>query len=683
MDTSNERSVSDNQGADASGESFWRPVETPSDALIERPAEASEAMAMDAWSSNFADTETSAPAQGQSSAMASPTAAIPGWDPVGADHAPAEPAPSMSWAPSEPVNTPNTLSTPAPQAPMMAAGLSGLGSFSASQAPQATQAPTLQVSPWPETQTPEPMSHAENFASTPVDGVGFSSTTSAASFPASFEVDSTSFEPVRATGFDPVGSGFDPVGSGFDSPAEQSSFEPTAFAGAAFEPVAFDAAPIEPGSFVAPAASWSPVEASLMSPQAGLTPAAAALLGKPVPGAHATSATTDEEPKSRFGRAKKAKSTDEFGSAPKPAKSKEPKAEKTDKTTKTEKVKKSKNDDALVSNVGEGAKKSRFSRGEKAAKVESERASATTSEGGSRFSRKFVIPGAMALVGLLGGGGYVALSGGSPSATGPISSVPVVTPASEAPASSTPGGSSAETTVAGSAGVPDDLALTDPAPASGALGDDELGFETPIEPIQVVEEPDPTELDSAAPVATAPVTTAPIATEPVAAQPVATQPVATKPVATQPASASASAPAPVDPSAAPAVTNEPVATVVTTAPAVSAAPLAVGRFQTASCVKVVGEVNDRTRRVSNASVTQTDCQMAHNAEIVALFSPEQSCETAAIAFVGYPDRVKTLDGTVVAYALVQDKADNQSYCVASFPTMPDYTGQLYGSKTVQ
>jgi hypothetical protein len=654
MDTSNERSVFDNQGADASGESFWRPVETPSDAPIDRP-EASEAVAMDAWSSNFADGETSAPAQGQSSAMASPTAAIPGWDPVGAVHAPTEPAPSMSW---EPVSTP---STPAPQAPMMAAGLSGLGSFSASQAPQATQAPA----PQPETQTPEPMSRAENFGATPVDGVGFSSTTSAASFPASFEVDSTSFETVHASGFDPVGSGFDPVGSGFDSLAEQSSFEPAAFAGAAFEPVAFDAAPIEPGSFVAPAASWSPVEASFMSPQASLTPAAAALLGKPVPGANAASATTDEEPKSRFGRTKKAKSTDEFGSAPKPAKSKEPKAEK---AAKPEKAKKSKNDDALVSSVGEGEKKSRFSRGEKAAKVESESASETTSEGGSRFSRKLVIPGAMALVGLLGGGGYVALSGGSPSATGPISSVPVVTPASEAPASSTPSGSSAETTVAGSAGVPDDLALTDPAPAPGALGDDELGFETPIEPIQVVEEPDPTELDSAAPVATAPVTTAPIATEP---------------VATQPASASASAPAPVDPSAAPAVTNEPVATVVTTAPAVSAAPLAVGRFQTASCVKVVGEVNDRTRRVSNASVTQTDCQMAHNAEIVALFSPEQSCETAAIAFVGYPDRVKTLDGTVVAYALVQDKADNQSYCVASFPTMPDYTGQLYGSKTVQ
>jgi hypothetical protein len=661
MDTSNERSVFDTNGTDAPGESFWHPVEAS-------PVESVDS--------------------GPESLAAAPQAAVPGWEPV----SPVTAEPSQ-WAvaanPTASAELPQVQTPASPPAPMMAAGLSGLGSFSLPQpsslAPEPTQAPQMSDASFGASES--------SFASQ-VEGMEVASNAvEPGSFQAFAEAQSQTSATTSPTSFDPIGSGFNAVGSGFDSvisgsdaPSDEPTFQSDGFQTGEFQPVAFEPSAIEPGSFTAAPASWSAIEsnglATTMGSETspGLSPGAAALLGKPIVGAVPLVAISSDEPtKSRFGRLKKDKSADEFGGDPKPAK--EPKAAKVAKAPrvpKAEKVQKSK--DALTvasfeSFASESVddqlpRKSRFSRGEKSPNAESE-----TTEGGSRFPRKIVIPGAMALVGLLGGGTFVAMSGGSPSANAPIPSAPFSVPASEATANNASSeAATPESTVAGTETstvetLPDDLALTDPAPTpTDPASGDELMIEPPVEPIEVVDTGDPTSPVDKPAASAATEVAAPVASTP-------TLPAPTLPAPTLPGAT------PAEPVTDPAAMQPSSSAPVTTVP--PATPVAAGRFQVASCVKVAGEVNDRTHRVSSATVTETDCQAAHNAEIVAVYRPDQNCENAAIAFVGYPDRVTKLQGTPVSFALVQDKSDSQSYCVVSFPSMPDYTGQLYGSKRVQ
>ena len=294
---------------------------------------------------------------------------------------------------------------------------------------------------------------------------------------------------------------------------------------------------------------------------------------------------------------------------------------------------------SLVQTEQLSAKKSRFSRPQKEAKAPKEpKGLDSGAESGRSFPRKFVIPAAMALVGVAGGGAYVAVSGGSVPTAAPVAaSVPAPVATEAAPVeSSIPADGAASGTE-----LPPDLALADPLPSDG--GGDELTIEAPIQPITVEDEGDPTDIAGGA------------AIDPAAA-------VSTIPGALPGASAS----------------SAPVVEPTTTVAAV--VPVTAGRFAVGACVKVVGEVNDRTRRVSGASITTTDCAVAHNAEIVSTFDAQGDCERSVVAFVGYPEQITKLAGTVVSYSIVQDKADNSIYCVANFPTLPDYTGQLFESK---
>ena len=292
----------------------------------------------------------------------------------------------------------------------------------------------------------------------------------------------------------------------------------------------------------------------------------------------------------------------------------------------------------LVQTEQLAAKKSRFSRPQKAAKAPNEpKALEAGGESGRGFPRKFVIPAAMALVGVAGGGAYVAVSGGSVPTAAPVAASAPAPLATEAPPveSSNPADGAAS-----GIELPPDLALADPLSSDG--GGDELTIEAPIEPITVVDEGDPTDLGSGE--------------------------------TTDPAASASTIPGALPGAVAPGVPVEPTTTVA------AVVPVSAGRFAVGACVKVVGDVNDRTRRVSGASITTTDCAVAHNAEIVSTFDPQGDCERSVVAFVGYPEQITKVAGTVVSYSIVQDKTDNSIYCVANFPTLPDYTGQLFESK---
>ena len=274
---------------------------------------------------------------------------------------------------------------------------------------------------------------------------------------------------------------------------------------------------------------------------------------------------------------------------------------------------------ALVPSTSESKKKGRLVRSGSAPKAPGDAAEST-----GRFPRKFVIPAAMALVGVAGGGAYVAVRGGStPGAAAVVASVAGGAATESASVeSSLPGTPLSE--AASDVELPPDLALADPL-SEGNSGSDELAIEAPIQPITVVDEGDPT-----------------------------------------------------DPSVSGSANTSPdVATITTNS---VAAPVSAGRFEVGSCVKVIGSVNDRTHRVSGASITPTDCAVAHNAEVVSTFNPEGDCERSVVSFVGYPEQITKVEGTVVAFSIVQDQADNSIYCVANFATMPDYTGQLFQSK---
>jgi hypothetical protein len=615
MDTSNERANQGDQGATASADSFWRPVETPA-----TPTESVSTAQSPVTDSTWAPVESFAGSPATSMAESgaewgSDLTSRAAFEPVssmgdtGASAAPTMTSAFGLTAPSFADSTSTVTgeaggvqpSVVAPAAPMMAAGLSGLSGFSA-VLPTPADAPDVAAP----TEAPSfsPDSNVFGTESATATDTNFEPFTPASFVPASLELSRDDAPaPAMATSAVPE---FDPVGSGFDAAPSWSAVG-------------------------APSDAPKPTLGSLTAAAALLTPAA-------------------EEGSSRFGRLKKAKASDEFGGSAKPP--------KPAKTEKVKKVKKSKEVDAgsLLSSrpdeQGSAPKAKRFGWGEKAAKSADE-FEGSAPDGSPR--RKFIIPGAMALVGLLGGGGYVLMSGGAQTAA-PIPAPAVAVPASEAAPS---GSATTESTVPSADGVPPDLALTDPAaPAGDPFGGDELEIEAPIAALEF-DEPIPA-LDPAASTETTVATSAPVsaAADPAAADPAA----ATAPVPTEPAVAVAT-----DASAAAPV----------------AAPVSAGRFEVASCVSVVGEVNERTHRVSNATITETDCAAAHNSEIVSEFTPDQNCETAVISFVGYPSRIKQLDGTVVAFALVQDKSDGRSYCVASFPTMPDYTGQLFGSKAVQ
>ncbi len=293
----------------------------------------------------------------------------------------------------------------------------------------------------------------------------------------------------------------------------------------------------------------------------------------------------------------------------------------------------------LVQTEQPAAKKSRFSRPQKEAKApEDPKGLEAGGESGRSFPRKFVIPAAMALVGVAGGGAYVAVSGGSVPTAAPVAASAPAPVATEAPPveSSIPADGAASGT-----DLPPDLALADPLSSDG--GGDERTIEAPIEPITVVDEGDPTDIGSGE--------------------------------TTDPAASASTVPG-----ALPGAVASGVPVVEPTTTVAAVVPVTAGRFAVGACVKVVGNVNDRTRRVSGASITTTDCAAAHNAEIVSTFDPQGDCERSVVAFVGYPEQITKVNGTVVSYSIVQDKTDNSIYCVANFPTLPDYTGQLFESK---
>jgi hypothetical protein len=107
----------------------------------------------------------------------------------------------------------------------------------------------------------------------------------------------------------------------------------------------------------------------------------------------------------------------------------------------------------------------------------------------------------------------------------------------------------------------------------------------------------------------------------------------------------------------------------------------VGRFSTGACVEIKGIVNSRARRVANASMVSVNCADAHNAEVVWTNDPSGVCEALVATYIGYNPKVVTkIDGTGIDYALVQDKLDQAIYCIAGFKGLPDYTGQVAGSK---
>jgi hypothetical protein len=678
MDTSNERANQGDQGATASTDSFWRPVETPAAPTESVPTAQFAVPEAPMWEpvESFAGSPTASMAESGAPGASDLTSftAFETVSPI--SDTTASPAPTMtsafgltapSFADSSPDPTRASIgdidgvqpSAATPAAPMMAAGLSGLSGFSAVLSTVAApDAPTF--APPPEAQsfqpapTPSfsPVSSVADVDTTSASGTDFEPVTPASFAPASFE--SGSFEPLNVPSSMPSVPSFSPVAefSSNDNAAEYPSQEFSASDSGEHSPAMASAAvpgfdPVGSGFDATPSWSAAAAPSDAAKPTLGSLTAAAALLTPAV-----------EEGSSRFSRLKKAKASDEFGAPAKPA-----------KTEKVKKVKKSKEVDAgsLLSSrpdesgsAPEAPKAKRFSRGEKAAKS-SDEFEGSAPDGSAR--RKFIVPGAMALVGLLGGGGYVLMSGGAQTAA-PVPAPAVAVPASEAAPS---GSATTESTVPSADGVPPDLALTDPAaPTGDPFGADELEIEAPIAALEF-DEPIPA-LDPAASTETTVPASAAVPNDTVPTDPVPAEPATADPAA-------ASEPVPTEPAVAVATDASATAPV--------AAPVSAGRFKVASCVSVVGEVNDRTHRVSNATITETDCAAAHNSEIVSEFTPDQNCETAVISFVGYPSRIKQLDGTVVAFALVQDKSDGRSYCVASFPTMPDYTGQLFGSKTVQ
>jgi hypothetical protein len=625
MDTSNERATQGDQGATASADSFWRPVETPTTSTEGFATPVAAASEASAWQ----PVEPSAP-------VAEPSPWATATESADSGSFVAPPANAMTSAfgltapsfadPTPPSVQPVQASVQTdPPAPVMAAGLSGLSGFSTAlpsvetailpeppvetasfePAPMPSFSPTAsefpatefaasarQTSEYPEGEHQAVEQQAAEYQAAEYQATEYQT--------AEYQVrdSSPAAESAAAPGFDPIGSGFETATPSWTAFGSESTAAP--------------------------------------KPTLGALTAAAALLP--------TAAV--EESSSRFARLKKSKASDEFGSTSKPAKPEKVKKPKKSKQLNADSLLSSRSAESeLPPTAAQAAKSKRFSRGEKAPKPAAEDA---PSEGSAR--RKFIVPGAMALVGLLGGGGYVLMSGGTQTAA-PAVAVPAPEAASGAPSSA----GSTESTLASSE-VPPDLALTDPsASTDDPFGGDELEIEAPIAALEF-DEPIP---------ALAPETTVP-ATSVETTVPAA-DPASTDAVATEASSAAASEPA--------------IATATDAAPV--AAPVSAGRFQVASCVSVVGDVNDRTHRISNATITETDCAAAHNSEIVSKSTPDQNCETAVISFVGYPSRITQLDGTVVSFALVQDKSDGTSYCVASFPAMPDYTGQLYGSKRVQ